>query len=45
MRQANIGNVANAFYILGCILSLGAIWMFKVILEKAYIDADNKLEA
>ncbi len=40
-RVGNIGNIAMFFYILACILSLGIVWLCKVVIQKAIIDSRN----
>jgi len=39
MSTKQMGAIANAVYILSCICSLGTIWIMKIIIQKAIIDA------
>lgn len=34
-----LGGPASFFYTLACIFSFGAVWLFKVIIQKAILDA------
>lgn len=45
MSTKQMGTITNAVYILSCICSLGTIWLMKIIIQKAIIDAlESKIE-
>ena len=41
MSQKKLGAFAGIFYALYCIFSFGWVWVMKVVIQKAIIDANN----
>jgi len=39
MKKPKIGSIGHAFYIIACIFSFGAVWICKLIIQKAIVDA------
>jgi hypothetical protein len=43
MAKRRIGDIASLFYILACIFSFGGVWITKIIVQKAIVDAYNSI--
>ena len=39
MKVSKMGQVGELFYVIACVLTLGGVWISKLIIQKAIVDA------